>query len=80
MFQTVRFGVGAMLLHGFGQQDFASVLSPHSSGMEWLAQAAGDSLFNNFEGAFNNFVQSGQVWALIIGLILGYLIRSLTSY
>jgi hypothetical protein len=28
---------------------------------------------------WNNFVKSGQVWALIIGVTLGYLFRSVTS-
>lgn len=80
MVQTGGFSVEAMLPHGFRPQDVAAVLWPHGSGIQWLAQASGDNLFANFESAFNNFVQSGQVWALIIGLIVGYLIRSLTSY
>lgn len=28
---------------------------------------------------WNNFVKSGQVWALIIGVTLGYLFRSVTA-
>ncbi|NJR62716.1 MAG: hypothetical protein HC769_30335 [Cyanobacteria bacterium CRU_2_1] len=28
----------------------------------------------------DNFIKSGQVWALLIGMVLGYLFRSLTSY
>jgi len=27
-----------------------------------------------------NFVESGQIWALLIGIVLGYLIRGLTTY
>jgi len=80
MVQTGGFGIGAMLAHGFEQQDLATSLWSQGSRMQWLAQASGDNLLNNFEGAFNHFVQSGQVWALIIGLILGYLLRSLTAY
>ncbi len=30
--------------------------------------------------AFNNFVKTGQSWAFLIGLILGYLIRTFTSF
>ncbi|MDJ0696133.1 hypothetical protein [Mastigocoleus sp. MO_188.B34] len=30
--------------------------------------------------AFTNFVQSGQIWALLIGLAIGYFIRNITSY
>ncbi|MEO0539500.1 MAG: hypothetical protein AAFZ80_01400 [Cyanobacteria bacterium P01_A01_bin.105] len=29
---------------------------------------------------FNTFVESGQIWALLIGIVLGYLIRGLTAY
>jgi len=29
---------------------------------------------------FDYFIKSGQVWALLIGSIVGYLFRSLTSY
>ncbi|MEO1401993.1 MAG: hypothetical protein AAFV72_12195 [Cyanobacteria bacterium J06635_1] len=28
----------------------------------------------------NNFVESGQVWALLIGFVIGYLVRGLTTY
>ena len=46
-----------------------------------LAQHIDDpDLLGNVQKAFDHFVQSGQVWALLIGLILGYLIRGLTSY
>ena len=29
---------------------------------------------------WDNFVDSGQIWALIIGFFIGYLLRSLTAY
>ncbi len=29
---------------------------------------------------FKNFYESGQLWALLIGLVLGYMIRGLTTY
>lgn len=32
------------------------------------------------QDAYNNFIESGQVWALLIGLILGYIFRSFTAY
>jgi hypothetical protein len=37
-------------------------------------------ILGDFQKAFNNFVKTGQVWALVIGLALGYLFRSLTSF
>lgn len=51
-------------------------LSLHAS---LLAQVE-DNWFNQFQQTFNHFVQSGQIWALFIGMILGYLLRSMTPY
>lgn len=46
-----------------------------------IAQNVSDpDLLGQIQKAFNNFVETGQVWALLIGLIVGYLIRNLTSY
>lgn len=46
-----------------------------------VAQQLSDpDLLGNLQKAFNNFIESGQVWALLIGLIIGYMIRGLTTY
>ena len=46
-----------------------------------IAQTVSDpDLVGQAQKAFNNFVETGQVWALLIGLVIGYLIRNLTSY
>jgi hypothetical protein len=45
-----------------------------------LAQTFKDDLGSNFQDAWSNFIESGQVWALGIGFFLGYIFRSLTSY
>jgi len=46
-----------------------------------LAQTISDpDLLGQLQKAWNNFVQTGQIWALLIGLVVGYLIRNLTSY
>jgi hypothetical protein len=37
-------------------------------------------LGGDVQRAFNNFVKTGQVWAFLIGLILGYMFRTFTSY
>jgi hypothetical protein len=37
-------------------------------------------LAGDVQKAFDHFVATGQVWALLTGLIIGYLFRSLTSY
>jgi hypothetical protein len=65
-----------------GLQDFLALNSfSHSlfSGSIWIAQAVKDDLFNNVGQSWNNFIQSGQVWALAIGFMVGYFFRGLTS-
>ncbi|UBF27872.1 hypothetical protein K9N68_08225 [Kovacikia minuta CCNUW1] len=37
-------------------------------------------LGGDVQRAFNNFVKTGQVWAFLIGLVLGYLFKTFTSY
>ncbi len=37
-------------------------------------------LVGDVQKAFDHFVATGQIWALLTGLIVGYLFRSLTSY
>lgn len=52
----------------------------HSS-IDWSLLAQFDTdVFRPVREFINNFIESGQVWALIIGLILGYILKSLTSY
>lgn len=29
---------------------------------------------------WNHFVRTGQIWALLIGLVIGYIFRNLTKY
>ncbi len=46
-----------------------------------VAQTIKDpDLLGNMQVAFNHFVQTGQVWALLIGLVIGYMLRSMLSY
>jgi len=46
-----------------------------------IAQTVNDpDLLGQMQKAWNNFVETGQIWALLIGLVVGYLIRNLTSY
>lgn len=45
-----------------------------------LAQKVEDpQLFNQVQSAWINFVESGQIWALLIGLFVGYWFRSMSS-
>ncbi|MBD0336619.1 MAG: hypothetical protein ICV62_14115 [Cyanobacteria bacterium Co-bin13] len=45
-----------------------------------LAQQFDQDVLGDMGNAWNTFIQSGQVWALVIGLVLGYLIRGMTTY
>lgn len=37
-------------------------------------------LMADMQKAFENFIESGQVWALLIGIFFGYLFKGFTSY
>ncbi|HEY9642971.1 MAG TPA: hypothetical protein V6C57_20955 [Coleofasciculaceae cyanobacterium] len=60
--------LGHGLLSGIGHWD-----------MSHLA-AFNTDVFANTRTFFNNFVKSGQAWALFIGLILGYVLRGFMTY
>lgn len=41
-----------------------------------LAQQVSDpDIMGRIKDAWDNFVETGQIWALIIGMVLGYLFR-----
>jgi hypothetical protein len=50
--------------------------------IDWivLAQQFDQDILGDLQKGFDNFVKTGQVWALIIGIVLGYLLRSVTAY
>ena len=37
-------------------------------------------ILDQIQAAFHHFIVTGQVWALLIGLVIGYLLRGLTTY
>ncbi|MEH2193857.1 MAG: hypothetical protein V7K98_14645 [Nostoc sp.] len=46
-----------------------------------LAQTITDpDVMGQMQKAWSHFIQTGQVWALLIGVIIGYMVRNLTSY
>ncbi len=61
--------------------DFHQGLLWHSS-FDWsvLAQSFDTDVFKNTRTILNNFVKSGQLWAFLGGLVVGYILRSATSY
>ncbi len=53
------------------------------SHVDWLvlAQQVNDpNVLGQMQNAWNNFVKTGQIWALLIGIAIGYFFRSMTSY
>lgn len=62
------------------QGSFSGGLGTVTPQLIWLAQSFEDNLGSNLQGAWDNFIQSGQVWALLIGFVVGYIFRSLTAY
>lgn len=47
----------------------------------FLAQQVRDAdLMGQIQRNWSQFVQTGQIWALLTGLIIGYMLKSLTSY
>jgi carboxylesterase type B len=61
--------------------EVVGVLNSQSQ-VDWmvLAQNVNDTnVIAQMQSAWDNFIKSGQVWALLIGLFFGYLFRSFTS-
>jgi len=52
------------------------------SPFDWLvlAQVNDPNVLGQMQNAWNNFVKTGQIWALLIGIAIGYFLRSMTSY
>jgi hypothetical protein len=55
------------------------LLSVPSSSMV-LAQQFDQDILGDIAAAWKVFLESGQIWALLIGIVIGYLIRNLTAY
>jgi len=73
------------IIHGLSNitdwSDTVQQLHWHSP-VHWtlLGQTVRDpDVLGQMQRAFNNFIQSGQVWALAIGLFFGYMIRGITA-
>ncbi len=71
------------LLHSVSYcYDTLGVVSSHLN-LDWLvlAQTVEDpDLLGQIQDTWNNFVKSGQVWALLIGIVIGYFFRNFTSF
>jgi hypothetical protein len=47
--------------------------------MDLLAQQFKQDVMGDLGKGWNSFVKSGQIWALMIGAVVGYLFRSITN-
>lgn len=47
--------------------------------MDLLAQQFKQDVMGDLGKGWDGFVKSGQIWALIIGVVVGYLFRSITN-
>ncbi|MGB3310628.1 MAG: hypothetical protein WBG32_10700 [Nodosilinea sp.] len=45
-----------------------------------LAQQFDQDILGDIVSIWNGFVESGQLWALLFGIVLGYFIRNLTAF
>lgn len=45
-----------------------------------LAQQFDQDILGDIGAAWGRFVDSGQIWAMLIGFVIGYIFKSLTSY
>lgn len=43
------------------------------------AQNYNQDVLGDIAKGWNQFVSSGQIWALLIGLVIGYMVKSITS-
>ncbi|HEY9849441.1 MAG TPA: hypothetical protein V6D28_08285 [Leptolyngbyaceae cyanobacterium] len=75
--QTMTDWIGSQA-HGISS--FPLLFSKLTFELTLLAQQVSDpDLFGQVQRAWNHFVQSGQIWALFLGVIIGYFIRGMTG-
>ncbi len=59
---------------------FSDHVHVHLDDITLLAQQFDTDPFSDVRQTLANFYESGRLWALLAGMILGYLIRAFTSY
>ena len=62
----------------YGEDSVPQDLSFHGATEVLVAQQFNQDVLGDIHDGFSNFIESGQVWALLIGLVLGYMIRGIT--
>ncbi len=61
-------------------EHFVATASSVQGSQSIVAQQFDQDVLGDAGNLLNNFVQSGQIWALLIGFVLGYMLRSVTTY
>jgi hypothetical protein len=57
------------------------VIQPEEKTETLIVQRIEDvDIIGDMKDAWDNFIDSGQVWALLIGLFVGYMFRGMTSF
>lgn len=51
-----------------------------ATGTPIVAQQFNEDLIGSTGAMFKGFYESGQLWALLIGIVLGYMLKSAFSY
>jgi len=71
--------VASSLTHVSQVVDYSQVLHWHLP-LDLAQQFKDPDFVGDLTKTWNNFVKTGQVWAFLAGLILGYLVKTFTSF
>ncbi|MEQ8537922.1 MAG: hypothetical protein RIB93_10790 [Coleofasciculus sp. D1-CHI-01] len=64
-----------------GFHSLIDLVSPWlTDGLVLAQQFEEPDILGQIQQAFNNFIESGQVWAFLIGLVIGYIFRGMSSF
>lgn len=76
------FSLNSDILTHIPSEDILAGWVPQMEGAgTFLAQQIKDpQVLEKIKDAYDNFIESGQVWALVIGFIFGYIFRTFTGY
>lgn len=84
--RPISLSVGDSFRDYFAGADVTSIAIGAGTGWETqrvspvLAQQFDQDILGDMVSVWQNFVASGQIWALLFGIVLGYMIRNLTAY
>ncbi len=65
-------------LGSIGHDPIANLLSGDSHTL--LANQFNQDILGDLTKSFGKFVKTGQLWAMLIGFVLGFVFKSITSY